>query len=467
MTRSPIRNSCLDGLFCWNIRVVQWLMITIIVYYMLPYDIDGAFQLSLKWLWQRFCIQFCIMIACNLSVRNDGQSRESDSTGASFPHSRRILDTIRMVTNALHGAAWEAAYVHCLARGRLRYDTTAGVLNSPIIDRTFPLTPTLLASPANVPLLRLIAAIALVPVWCRVHALIVNLVIRNIHRLVHRAHRSLQGTAHVPPCTRTAHPVEMMYAYSCVAPAVLLSVHPFVFWWIVVLLARSTTGGRPRDCPLLPRVDVGGDPSPSARKASTTAAPTGAAVPPPVDAGAARPNPAPTAARAAFTMVALATAVLVATAASGPVGRPVRPMRGRAAWVAADDDDGSHGAPADGSRRYPSVPPFVGRALADSAAESAWNGAAATVAALGPEAFALVAVAAPLVAASAILGVADRTAATTGARGAAPALRGAVHIGMVLVVCAPLVALVSVAGGGAPIMVPMWGGDAVPFLPLA
>jgi len=207
-----------------------WLSCAVFVYVAFPYDFEsGLYEGWGSWVPKRVALNFAMMFGyvgfwhCALYLWN----WSSRKFVANRPGSGRIAHNIGYsCLGTLQWSAWEVIFMHLYATKKLPYMSDADAFSSP----------------ANIA--RSLLWTAAIPLFRGLHFYFAHrfIHIKVLYKYVHSLHhRNIDIEPFAGLCM---HPIEHLYYFSCIAPALYFYASPFHFLWNGVHLMLSP--GKPR-----------------------------------------------------------------------------------------------------------------------------------------------------------------------------------------------------------------------------
>lgn len=189
-----------------------WIAITAAVYVAFPYDLQAARELRLDWVLRRFGVHFCVVlayfafwaVAARRVCARKYNPRHRTSVGE-YAH-----DAWYWLWGVVQWCAWEAAYMHLWATGRLPYAPDAEAFSAARLPWT-------------------LAWVAAVPVWRAFHFYFSHRFIhfRALYRHIHSLHH--RNPDPEPFAGLCMHPIEHLYYLSTVGLSAYVRLSPFHF----------------------------------------------------------------------------------------------------------------------------------------------------------------------------------------------------------------------------------------------
>eukprot|EP00658_Telonema_sp_P-2_P026847 TRINITY_DN20873_c0_g1_i1.p1 TRINITY_DN20873_c0_g1~~TRINITY_DN20873_c0_g1_i1.p1 ORF type:complete len:435 (-),score=68.61 TRINITY_DN20873_c0_g1_i1:190-1494(-) len=192
-----------------------WLVITIAVYLVCPYDLEAAKHWEMRWIMRRVLVNMLVMFAYYLFwevALYSAQWSQRKFSANVWPSTGKIAHNVGWsLLGTLQWVGWEVAFVRMFATGQLPFMSDEELLSSPWC------------------MLQTFLWIAAIPLWRGIHfyfahrLIHVNMLYRFVHSLHHR------NLDIEPFAGLSMHPVEHLYYFSCLAPSLYFRTHPIVF----------------------------------------------------------------------------------------------------------------------------------------------------------------------------------------------------------------------------------------------
>ena len=202
-----------------------WLIMALFVYFVFPYDFKAAQTWSRGWVLGRIAVNECVVFVYfgfwHVTMYWLGWGQRPFQAGRVWRWGKVLHNIWYTALGALQWAVWECIFVHCYATGRLPYIPDAELLSSP-------------AAATN-----LLAVFFLVPLYREVHFYLAHRLIhiKVLYKYVHSLHH--RNTDIEPFAGLCMHPIEHLYYFSCVGPALYVFSSPFLMTWLGIHLIIS------------------------------------------------------------------------------------------------------------------------------------------------------------------------------------------------------------------------------------
>ena len=220
--------SLLSGKFLFFSPNFVWLLCALFVYFVCPYpynNIPVAATFSKDWIIYRATVNVVAVLTFfgfwHISLYHLGWGERPFKEDRTYRLSKVCHNIFYSVLGALQWTLWEVVVLHCYATGRLGYvsdkesfSTWSGTL-------------------------KFVAWFFLVPLWREIHFYFAHRIIHNkvLYKYVHSIHH--RNTDIEPFSGLSMHPVEHLYYFSCIGPALLVHATPFGFLWNGIHLLLS------------------------------------------------------------------------------------------------------------------------------------------------------------------------------------------------------------------------------------
>ena len=210
-----------------------WLAIAAAVYVLFPYDFEAARAgwAHDGWVLRRAAVNAGVVFGYfgfwHVTLYWLGWGERPFVPNRAWKWGKVIHNVWYTALGALQWTAWECVFVRCYATGRLPHVPDAALLGG---------APGHSAASAW---LNLLAVCFLVPLYREVHFYLAHRLIhvKVLYKYVHSLHH--RNTDIEPFAGLCMHPIEHLYYYSCVGPALYCHASPFLMTWLGIHLIIS------------------------------------------------------------------------------------------------------------------------------------------------------------------------------------------------------------------------------------
>jgi len=194
-----------------------WFLISVIVYFVFPYDYESAKTWSLSFALNRLLVNFFVIFGYTLfwyillfTLR---WSKRKFDAKYFLPSTRLFHNMYYCALGVVQWTAWEVVFVHIYATNKLDFISD---------EEAF-------SSWENV--VRMVGWSLIVPLWREIHFYFSHrfIHIRALYKYVHSLHH--RNTDPDPFSGICMHPVEHLYYFSSILPSLYFKMSPFHFLW--------------------------------------------------------------------------------------------------------------------------------------------------------------------------------------------------------------------------------------------
>jgi len=203
-----------------------WLLIALVIWFVFPYDYASAEEgFKLEWVMKRCVVMatttFIYTAFWHVSLYFSHMAKRPFKGNRQYKWSKLIHNMTYTLMGCLQWTLWECVFIHCYATKRLPYMADDEVYGSIRGMLTF------------------VAWFFLIPLYRDVHFYFAHrfLHMKSLYKYVHSVHH--RNTDIEPFAGLSMHPIEHLYYFSCVAPALYCYAPPFAFLWNGVHLLLS------------------------------------------------------------------------------------------------------------------------------------------------------------------------------------------------------------------------------------
>ena len=217
-----------SGKFLFFSPNLVWLAIALLDYFIFPFDYETAAKLdrayavvTAKRLAVNAAIVFSYFGFWHLATYFWGWSTRPFKPNRVYRYSKVVHNMWYTFLGAVQWTAWEAVFVHCYASGKMPFIPDSEALKPENIVQQF------------------VVWCFLIPIYREVHFYFAHRMthLRSLYTYVHSLHH--RNTDIEPFAGLCMHPVEHLFYFSCVAPALYFKTSPFIFLWNGVHLLIS------------------------------------------------------------------------------------------------------------------------------------------------------------------------------------------------------------------------------------
>jgi sterol desaturase/sphingolipid hydroxylase (fatty acid hydroxylase superfamily) len=218
----------LSGKFLFFSPNLIWLLAAIVVYFIFPYpynDIPVAATFAMDWIGYRALVNCTAVLSffgfwhVTLYFMEYGQRPFKQDRV--YRASKVVHNIYYSILGALQWTLWEVIVLHCYATKRLGFVSDHESFNS------------------WSGIMKFVAWFFLVPLWREVHFYFAHRLIHNkvLYKYCHSLHH--RNTDIEPFSGLCMHPIEHLYYFSCIGPALYVHATPFGFLWNGIHLLLS------------------------------------------------------------------------------------------------------------------------------------------------------------------------------------------------------------------------------------